>query len=97
MSTHSHFQDLKQRHQNVSSWKVGRRLAQYLRPYWKTVAASWAVQTVNLVMFFVPAGIMGPVVRALRDQEYSRLWLYAGIVVGNEILRFGIMTESACQ
>jgi len=90
MSTYTHIQDLKRRHETVSSWKVGWRLARFLRPYSKTVLAMWAVQVVNLAMLFVPADVMGRVANDIRAGEFSRLWIYAVVVVGNEFLRFGI-------
>ena len=90
MSTHAHLQDLKRRHQTVSSWKVGWRLTKFLKPYWKTVLAMWVVQAVNLAMLFVPADVIGRVANDIRAGDYSWLWIYAVVVVANELLRFGI-------
>jgi ATP-binding cassette subfamily B protein len=90
MSTYTHLQDLKRRHQTVSSWKVGWRLTKFLKPYWKTVLAMWAVQAVNLAMLFVPADVIGRVANDVRAGDCSRLWIYAVVVVANELLRFGI-------
>lgn len=90
MSTHEHFQDLKRRHQTVSSWQVGWRLSRLLLPYKWTVLSSWLVQIVELSMLFVPVDVIGRTANDLRDGVFSSLWLYAGIIVVSEVLRFGI-------
>ena len=90
MSVHDHFEDLKQRQQTVSAWKVGRRLTGFLRPYWKIVVLTWAVQAVGLLMMFVPADMTGRFVNDLKANEYGRVGWYALIMVVTAVLQFGI-------
>lgn len=90
MSTHSHLQDLKRRQQTVSAWKVGWRITRFLKPYRRTVALTWLIQMLGLAMMFVPVDIVGRVVNDVRSSEFAYLWVYAFVVVGNELLRFGI-------
>ena len=85
-----HLEDLKRRHETVSSWKVGWRLTSFLRPYWKIVLAAWAINALGMAMMFVPADVIGRVGNDLKLGDFSHLWLYAAIIVGNELLRFAI-------
>ena len=90
MSIHEHFQDLKERQQTVSAWKVGRRLAAFLRPYWKTVVFTWVVQAVGLSMMFVPADVIGRFVNDAKEGRFGHVWLYIIIMVTTAVLQFGI-------
>ena len=90
MSVHDHFQDLKERQETVSALKVGRRLTGFLRPYWKTVVLTWAVQAVGLLMMFVPADLTGRFVNDVKADDYGHVWLYAVIMVVTAVLQFGI-------
>ncbi len=90
MSAPNQLDDLKRRFQTTSVWKVSRRLMSFMRPYWKTVAAAWAVQAAALTLMFVPADIIGRVCADIKSRDFSRLWLFAIIVVANEFVRFGI-------
>ena len=90
MSVHDHFNDLKERQQTASAWKVGRRLTRFLKPYWKLVAATFCVQAVGLSMMFVPADITGRFVNDVKNNEFRWVWIYVLVVVVNELLRFGI-------
>ena len=87
-----HLEDLKRRHETVSSWRMGWRLAAFLKPYWKTVAAAWTLNALGMAMMFVPADVIGRVAADFSKSppDFSRLWIYAAIIIGNELLRFGI-------
>ncbi len=90
MSGPHHLEDLDRRQATVSSWKMGWRLTVFLRPYWKTVLAGWVFSALGIAMMFVPADVIGRVSEDLKDLNFSHLWLWAAIVVANELLRFAI-------
>ncbi|KPL01869.1 MAG: hypothetical protein AMK75_03670 [Planctomycetes bacterium SM23_65] len=50
----------------------------------------WGVQVIGLGMMFVPVDIIGRVVNDITAWEFGRFWIYAVLVVANEVLRFGI-------